>query len=116
MAWIEAFAPVMAQYRAEVAIATWGHLAPRKRKSYHGHFLFAIPAYDSGTPCIVEAEFKGLDDSPWLYDAMWDFAAQTDKQGIYRFDGTFCNYEFNGTITPITTCVDATIAAREGME
>lgn len=104
MTWDDAFAPAEARYKSEVMAATWGHLAPRQRKTYRGYILFAIPAYDSGTPCIIEAEFKGLADSPWLYDAMWDFACSVERgdegegAGVYRFDGTFRNYEFNGEI------------------
>lgn len=99
----EVFAPIMAKYRADVIAATWGHLAPCKRKTYQGYVLFAIPVYDSGTPCIIDADFEDLNDSPWLYDAMWDFASQTTQAGVYRFDGTFRNYNFDGTITKIAT-------------
>lgn len=113
MPWIDAFAPAEARYRSDVMAATWGHLAMRKRQSYSGYFIFAIPEYDSGTPCLVASEFKRLNDSPWLYDAMWDFAGQTEKAGVYRFDGTVCNYEFKGTVTRINTDADAATAARK---
>lgn len=101
MSFAEAFAPMDAHYRSQVIAATWGHLAPQKRKAYQGWILFAIPEYDSGNPCIIEAEFKGLGDSPWLYDAMWDFASKVEKVGVYRFDGTLQNYEFKGTVQRI---------------
>lgn len=108
----EAFYRHEAQHRNAILAETWGHLAAKKSKSYRGWILFAIPAYDSGTPCIIEAEFKGLNDSPWLYDAMWDFCADREtvphdenglnaEPGVYRFDGTIRNYEFNGTIRKI---------------
>lgn len=112
MSWIEAFAPIEAKYRADIAVETWGHLAPRRRKAYQGSFVFAIPEYDSGNPCIVSAAFEGLGDSPWLYDAMQDFAEQiiprdgnglNPESGVYRFDGTFRNYEFKGTVMKICT-------------
>lgn len=99
----EAFQVWEAQYRADVIAATWGHLAPRERKTYSGYIVFAVPEYDSGNPCIVQADFKGLEDSPWLYDAMVSFAEQAHRAGVYRFDGTFRNYEFKGDIRRIST-------------
>lgn len=108
----EAFCQHEALYRASVMADTWGHLAAKKHKTYRGWILFAIPAYDSGTPCIIESEFKGLDDSPWLYDAMWDFCADRNtvphdenglnaESGVYRFVGSIRNYEFKGTIAKL---------------
>lgn len=99
----DAFAPIMARYRSEIMAATWGHLAPRQRKSYSGYVLFAVPEYDCGTPCIIQADFKGLNDSPWLYDVMWDFASKTNVVGVYRFEGTFQNYEFKGITQRLAT-------------
>jgi hypothetical protein len=99
----DVFAPVMAKYRADVAAATWGHLAPEKNKKYEGYVVFAIPVYESGSPCIVFASFKGLSDSPWLYEAMCDLASQQEKAGVYRFKGTLCNYTFEGSVFRIKT-------------
>lgn len=112
----DAFAPVEAHYHAQVIAATFGHLAAQRNKTYRGWFVFAIPGYDSGDPCIIDSEFSNsLDDSPWLYDAMWSFAAETDavpreeysgcrvpeSTGVYRFDGTVRNYQFKGTVRKI---------------
>lgn len=103
----DAFAPVEAKYRSEVMIATWGHLAPSKRKSYKGYIVFAVGCYDPLNPVVLECEFIGLQDSPWFFDALNDFisADQSDicqnrkflEGGVYRFDGTFKDYEFKGS-------------------
>jgi len=94
---------IEAEQRAEMQAATFGHLAPERGLEYRGWFLFAIPEYDCGTPCIVSAEFDGLNDSPWFYDAMWEFAAKRKRAGFYRFDGVVRNYRFKGVVTRINT-------------
>src|ERR1044072_4784542 len=101
----DAFAPVEALYRAQVMEATWGHLAPRKNKAYKGNITFAIGCYgdDPLNPTILQAEFGELPDSPWLFGALpWVCRAQdTEEAGVYRFDGTFKNYEFSGTVRKV---------------
>lgn len=98
----DAFAPVEAHYRARVLEATWGHLAPRKNKTYPGHIVFALGCYDCGhlNPTPLTCEFKGLDDSPWFYEAVIEFLQSLGgKAGdVYRWQGNFRNYEFAGTL------------------
>lgn len=108
MPWIDAFVPAEAQYRAEVMAATWGHLAPRKNKSYRGAIVFAIGCFDSGdlNPTPIACSFDGLDDSPWLYDAIHEFLQSGSREryevgGVYRFVGKFRNYAFIGEINKV---------------
>lgn len=102
MPWIDAFAPVTAHNRQQVMRATWGHLAPSKGRKYHGHIVFAIGCFGSDhlNPTVLECELKGLDSSPWFYDAVQEFLAsqETEEGGVYRFDGYFRNYELVGSI------------------
>ena len=99
---LEAWLPVEAHYRAEVYKATWGHLAPRKNKAYRGFIVFALGCYECGelNPTVLECELGKLDDSPWFYDALIDFLQSLGGEagGVYRWDGTFRNYEFNGSV------------------
>lgn len=99
----DAFAPAEARYKAEIMADTWGHLAPKKNKAYHGHIVFAIGCFGSDhlNPTPLACEFDDLDSSPWFFDAMMDFLRDIEtKEGcVYRFDGTFRNYEFKGQIS-----------------
>ena len=98
-----------------VQAATWGHLAPVKDRTYRGRIVFAIGCYDSGdlnpTPLLVE--LRGLDSSPWFYQALHEFLSDLtedppvkDPRGgrgakdgcVFEWNGSFCNYEFVGTI------------------
>lgn len=108
----KAFAPIEARYHAQIMAETWGHLAPEENKTYRGHVVFSIGCFGSDylNPTILTCEFKAkdrqLDDSPWFYDALADFLQ--DGQGIakqrypigsvWRFDGSFKNYKFNGSM------------------
>ncbi len=105
----EAFAPATAKYHEDVRRATWGHLAPRKRKTYRGHVVFAVGCFGSDdlNPTPLECEFKGLDSSPWFYDALTEFLGEfvgigdghpCEAGGVYRWEGTFRNYEFVGNL------------------
>jgi hypothetical protein len=98
----DAFAPAEAHYKAEVMSNTWGHLAPHKNKTYRGHIVFAVGCFGSDhlNPTALECEFKGLDSSPWFFDAMQNFLRnmETSEGHVYRFDGTFRNYEFKGRV------------------
>jgi hypothetical protein len=40
---------------------------------------------------LIRAEFKGLDDSPWLFDDMTDYMCDNAKCSsvIYKFKGTY---------------------------
>lgn len=98
----DAFAPAEASYRAAVLASTWGHLAPKKNRTYKGHVVFAIGCFDCGdlNPTALECEFGTLDSSPWLYDALSEFMRSLGGEvgGVYRWDGTFKNYEFTGEV------------------
>jgi len=106
MSWVNAFAPVEAEYRARVMESTWGRLAPLENKTYKGYIVFAIGLYGSDylNPTVLACEFEGLDDSPWAYDSITEFLQEgqgvTEQKyevgGVYRFDGTFHNYTFRG--------------------
>lgn len=97
----DAWAPIEAHYRAEVFKATWGHLAPRKNKSYRGHIIFALGCFgdDALNPTVLTCEI-GIEGSPWFFDAMVEFLASLkgEEGAVYRWDGTFRNYEFNGSV------------------
>ena len=100
----DAFIPAEAAYKVAVQKHTWGHLAAIKNKTYRGFILFADSAYDG--PVLLDSNFKGLDDSPWLYDAMIGFMhdyltgriVENQYGRVFRFDGTLRNYEFKGTV------------------
>lgn len=98
------FAPVEAHYRAQVQKATWGHLAPKKGKAYRGHIIFALGCFGSDrlNPTVLACEI-GLDSSPWFFEALMDFCRSIDGEegGVYRWNGTFRNYEFKGTVARI---------------
>lgn len=101
----DAFAPATANYKAAVIRHVWGHLAANKNRAYRGFIIFANSAYDG--PVLLDSEFNGLDDSPWLYDAMLGFMSdwltgcviREDFCRVFRFDGIVKNYEFKGTVT-----------------
>jgi len=111
----EAFAPAEARYRSQVMAATWGHLAPRKNRTYTGSITFAIGIFgsDNLNPMPIACKFvddKGeeLDGSPWFYDHMSEYLSKfacedtERKEGhVYRFEGTFRNYKFQGLITKL---------------
>lgn len=103
MAIADAFIEIDIQYKNAVMESTWGHLAPKSNKSYKGFVIFAIAV--DGLHCLIDYDFKGLDGSPWLYDALQDFIGKNAvKEGaVYRFDGVFRNYEFSGAIREIPT-------------
>jgi hypothetical protein len=52
---------------------TWGHLAPKTDKVYEGYILYALGCY--GDHCVLQVEFKDLDDSPWFYDHVNEFVS-----------------------------------------
>lgn len=97
----DVWAPVEAHYRAQVMEATWGHLAPRKNKTYRGHITFALGCFGSDhlNPTALECEI-GLDSSPWFFEAMEDFLRSLggEEGAVYRWEGAFRNYEFKGTV------------------
>lgn len=86
---------------------TWGHLQANPHTRYHGTIVFAHSAY-GGDLVVVSAEFKGLADSPWLYEHMEDFvaASETEPGNVYRWSGTYQatkarGPEFKGTTVKV---------------
>ncbi len=97
-----AFDGIEAHYAAELQKHTFGHLAPKKNKTYKGHVVWALGCFgdDDLNPTAIEAEFEGLSSSPWFYSCLIDFMANHSREAgsVFRFDGTFRNFEFNGKI------------------
>lgn len=87
----DAFAPAEARYKMVVQQCTWGHLAPKPRKKYVGHILFAFGEYGDCVP--IRSQFVGLRDSPWFFDDLMEFIGEqcTDaRRGqVWRFDGSY---------------------------
>jgi hypothetical protein len=77
-------------------------LAPKRNKTYRGHIVFAVGCFgsDNLNPTAIECELSGLNGGPWFYDALQDFmqSFETEAGGVYRWDGTFRNYEFKGVL------------------
>lgn len=75
----EVFAPVQAIHRARILADTWGHLAPKKNRTYRGYVVFALGCFgsDSLNPTVLECELEG---------------------GVYRWEGAFRNYKFAGSV------------------
>lgn len=97
--WAETFAPIQARDRENALRATWGHLAPEKNKSYQITILFMSSEYGGNGATIIDMELKdGLEDSPWLYDAVNDYIwkHRPEKAGVYKIKGTFRNFRFYG--------------------
>lgn len=80
---------------------TWGHLAPKKNQTYPGTMLFSLTAF--GDYVIIDADFGELPSSPWIFEAMTAFvvAHATEEGAVYKFEGTFRNYEFKGPIAKL---------------
>jgi hypothetical protein len=105
----EALEYAEAPYREAVKVETWGHLAPKKNRTYKGRVVFGIGVFgdDELNPCVLVSEFKGLDSSPWFYDCLTEFLSdlqckkpRTDRDNgkVFEWVGTFRNYEMNGKI------------------
>lgn len=93
--------------RAQVLAETWGHLAPTPKQDYAGTIVFAHGIY--GDVTIVDVDFAGLPDSPWLFEGVHSFidAHGTEPGTIYRFTGTYRrtrkgNHRFTGAVTVIS--------------
>lgn len=98
--WAETFAPIQAKYRQDVFVNTRGHLAPQKNVSYKGKILFCVSGYGSTGTSLIDSQFDNLEDSPWLYDAIYEFIDNwngLDNGCIYKINCTFRNYRFYGT-------------------
>ena len=78
----------------EVMKETFGHLAPKVEKQYKGFMVYAHSAY--GDIVLIDACFKDLDDSPWLFENMNNFIAENGKRGdLYKWIG-YCLVDSNG--------------------
>lgn len=80
---------------------TWGHLAPVKNRTYNGRVVYAVGCFgdDELNPTPIFAEFRGLDSSPWFYEALCEFIGDLDGNEVgyvYEWTGTLRNYEFDG--------------------
>ena len=102
MSMAEVFAPVEAKNKDIIMQDTWGHLAPKKNKSYKGTIVWAQGCYGNSLTAL-SVEFKDLDDSPWLYEAIHEFMFNQDAEvgNVYRFTGAFRNYKFIGKVQRI---------------
>lgn len=94
MSLADAFAGHDAKHKAAVIANAWGHLAPAPRKVYSGSIVFATGCFGDDT--IINYEFGGLSDSPWLYDDLWEFVGsklsilrKSSKHNIFKFTGTY---------------------------
>ena len=99
----DAFAPYEAKYHAEVLDDAWGHLAPKRNKTYTGRIVYAVGCFgdDPLNPTMLVCDFDGLDSSPWFFDALNQFIQSMDNElgSVYEFKGTFRNYKLNGCTT-----------------
>lgn len=114
MSMADAFAPIEAQYREDVARDTWGHLAPEKNKTYRGRVVYAIGCFGSDelNPTVIASDFDDLPSSPWFYEALHEYVdsiswepgrAYPKRKGhgeqgcVYEWTGTLRNYKFRGS-------------------
>lgn len=77
---------------------TWGHLAPVKNRTYKGRVVYAVGCFgdDELNPTPLVADFRGLDSSPWFYEALCEFIGELEgnESGcVYEWTGTLRNYE-----------------------
>lgn len=88
--------------KQQVMQETWGHLAPKKGKTYKGYMIWAYGGW--GEIVLLAAAFKNLNDSPWLFEAMQEYIGEhLDGEGIYKWEGHFSKlkkecYCFGGEI------------------
>lgn len=106
-------AEIMADYnevkRQEVLAYTWGHLAAKKDKPYRIKILFSESSYGSqGTSLIESKLYDGLQDSPWLYDAILNRIHQGMKRkpGVYVINGIIRNYRVIGKAKKISNLLN----------
>ncbi len=91
--------------KQQVMQDTWGHLAPKKGKTYKGIIIYAYGGY--GDIVLLDATFKNLSDSPWLFEAMEDYIGEHIKEkGVYKWEGQLTKidsdcYCFGGEIKRI---------------
>jgi len=92
--------PINAHYKQQVLVNTWGHLAPEKNVSYKGEILFSVSGYGNAGKALIDSKFDNLNDSPWLYDAIYEYLDKWKglQDGcIYKINCTLRNYRFYGS-------------------
>lgn len=96
-------AEIMADYtehhRQLVLADTFGHLAAKKGKEYGVKILFATSPYSQYSTSLIDTKYSdGLEDSPWIYDAIVERinGMKLKKYGVYLLDGTVKNYRIKG--------------------
>jgi hypothetical protein len=89
-----------------VMAETFGHLAPKPHRAYPGFIIFCLTEYNEEV--TIQANFEGLDDSPWFHDDLRDYLARKCRRPgeILRFDGVYYKYRsggfrFTGQITQL---------------
>ena len=96
--WDETAASIAAINKDRVYQDTWGHLAPKTNTTYRGVITCAKSHFESGRTQVLDIDLKGLESSPWLYEAVEDMLWQLDeklKAGCaYVIQTTFRNYRF----------------------
>ncbi len=81
---------------------TWGHLAPKKGRTYKGTMIYAHGGY--GDIVLLDAKFEKVSDSPWLFEAMQEYLGEhCEAEGVYKWEGQFTvrdegSYCFGGEI------------------
>lgn len=90
--------------RSRVEVATFGHLAAKKDKTYSIHILFSVSSFNSQGVSLINTKYgKNLNDSPWLYDAMLDRIGKSWKRkpGVYMIEGIIKNYRIIGKVQKV---------------
>jgi hypothetical protein len=88
----EIMAPYEAHYKNLCMIDTWGHLAPKHRKTYKCQILFSWSEW-SRTELISTRFSDDLEMSPWLYEGLNEYiykvAHKRKRYGVYMFVGIY---------------------------
>jgi hypothetical protein len=93
--------------KLKVQADTWGHLKPKKGKSYSGWVLFGCSTY--GDVTCLDFELSGLSSSPWFFEDLQEFMAQhANYRGkLYLFVGTYnrslTGKSFKGRVEEVNT-------------
>jgi len=94
---------IEADNRAIANAMTFGHLAPKPITEYKGFILFTITSWGDLVP--IEAEFKNLDMSPWLFEDIKEYIHKfwkkhKDKSGsnriygkVFKVEGTYKKFK-----------------------
>lgn len=74
--------------KQQVMQETWGHLAPKKGRSYKGYMIWAYGGW--GDIVLLDAGFRNLSNSPWLFEAMQEYIGENiNAEGVYKWEGCF---------------------------